>query len=32
MAPGELPFIRDVQTNPDGSKLDCASLAPSSRA
>jgi glucose/arabinose dehydrogenase len=26
--PAELPFIRDVQTNPDGSKLDCASLPP----
>ena len=24
--PANLPFIRDVQTNPDGSKLDCASL------
>jgi glucose/arabinose dehydrogenase len=26
--PASLPFIRDVQTNADGSKLDCASLAP----
>jgi glucose/arabinose dehydrogenase len=26
--PANLPFIRDVQTNADGSKLDCASLAP----
>ncbi|MGX9789110.1 PQQ-dependent sugar dehydrogenase [Mycobacterium sp. MMS18-G62] len=24
--PADLPFIRDVQTNGDGSKLDCASL------
>jgi glucose/arabinose dehydrogenase len=24
--PAQLPFIRDVQTNADGSKLDCASL------
>nr|WP_296064065.1 gluconolaconase [uncultured Actinoplanes sp.] len=22
------PFVRDIQTNPDGSKLDCASLPP----
>jgi len=22
------PFVRDVQTNPDGAKLDCAALAP----
>ncbi|MGZ8801169.1 MAG: PQQ-dependent sugar dehydrogenase, partial [Mycobacterium sp.] len=26
--PAELPFIRDVQTNPDGDLMDCASLAP----
>jgi glucose/arabinose dehydrogenase len=26
--PANLTFIRDVQTNPDGSKLDCAKLAP----
>ena len=26
--PADLPLIRDVQTNADGSKLDCASLAP----
>jgi glucose/arabinose dehydrogenase len=26
--PGDLPFIRDVQTNADGSKLDCAALSP----
>lgn len=26
--PANLPFIRDVQTNADGSKLDCASLPP----
>jgi glucose/arabinose dehydrogenase len=26
--PAGLPFIRDVQTNADGSKLDCASLPP----
>jgi glucose/arabinose dehydrogenase len=26
--PASLPFIRDVQTNSDGSKLDCASLPP----
>ena len=26
--PGDVPFIRDVQTNADGSKLDCAALAP----
>ncbi|MDT5211133.1 MAG: hypothetical protein QOF67_3548, partial [Mycobacterium sp.] len=26
--PANLPFIRDVQTNADGSKLDCAKLAP----
>ncbi|CAN5415637.1 gluconolaconase [soil metagenome] len=24
--PADLPFIRDVQTNPDGDKLDCAAL------
>jgi glucose/arabinose dehydrogenase len=26
--PANLPFIRDVQTNPDGARLDCAALAP----
>ncbi len=26
--PANLPFIRDVQTNSDGSRLDCASLPP----
>jgi len=26
--PANLPFIRDVQTNADGDKLDCASLPP----
>jgi glucose/arabinose dehydrogenase len=26
--PANLPLIRDVQTNADGSKLDCATLAP----
>lgn len=26
--PADLPFIRDVQTNPDGDKLDCAALPP----
>lgn len=26
--PADLPLIRDVQTNADGSKLDCASLPP----
>lgn len=26
--PANLPFIRDVQTNADGSKLDCAALPP----
>lgn len=26
--PANLPFIRDVQTNADGSKLNCASLSP----
>ena len=26
--PANLPLIRDVQTNADGSKLDCASLPP----
>ncbi|MCV7238160.1 gluconolaconase [Mycolicibacterium celeriflavum] len=26
--PANLPFIRDVQANPDGSRLDCASLPP----
>jgi len=26
--PANLPFIRDVQTNADGSKLDCAKLLP----
>ncbi|MEC9325449.1 MAG: gluconolaconase [Actinomycetota bacterium] len=24
--PADLPFVRDVQTNPDGEKLDCAAL------
>jgi glucose/arabinose dehydrogenase len=27
-SPADLPLIRDVQTNPDGSRLDCASLPP----
>ncbi|CAA0124704.1 Virginiamycin B lyase [Mycolicibacterium vanbaalenii] len=26
--PADLPFIRDVQTNPDGNQMDCASLPP----
>lgn len=26
--PANLPFIRDVQTNPDGTHLDCAALPP----
>ena len=26
--PADLPFIRDVQTNPDGDMLDCATLPP----
>ncbi|MCV7154097.1 PQQ-dependent sugar dehydrogenase [Mycolicibacterium pyrenivorans] len=26
--PADLPFIRDVQTNPDGDLMDCASLPP----
>lgn len=26
--PADLPFIRDVQTNPDGELMDCASLPP----
>lgn len=26
--PADLPFIRDVQTNPDGALMDCASLPP----
>ncbi len=26
--PADLPFIRDVQTNPDGAQMDCASLPP----
>jgi glucose/arabinose dehydrogenase len=26
--PANLPFIRDVETNPDGTKLDCAALPP----
>jgi glucose/arabinose dehydrogenase len=26
--PADLPFIRDVQTNPDGDRLDCATLPP----
>ncbi|MGD9622744.1 MAG: sorbosone dehydrogenase family protein [Mycolicibacterium sp.] len=26
--PADLPFIRDVQTNPDGGQMDCASLPP----
>ena len=26
--PADVPFIRDVQTNPDGDKLDCAALPP----
>ncbi|MGY4866648.1 PQQ-dependent sugar dehydrogenase [Mycolicibacterium elephantis] len=26
--PADLPFIRDVQTNADGSRLDCAALPP----
>ena len=26
--PANLPFVRDVQTNPDGARLDCAALPP----
>lgn len=26
--PADLPFVRDVQTNPDGTLLDCAALPP----
>jgi glucose/arabinose dehydrogenase len=26
--PANLPFIRDIQTNPDGTRLDCAALPP----
>ena len=26
--PADLPFVRDVQTNPDGEELDCAALPP----
>lgn len=26
--PADLPFIRDVQTNPDGDRMDCAALPP----
>ncbi|WP_185293908.1 gluconolaconase [Mycolicibacterium litorale] len=26
--PADVPFIRDVQTNPDGDELDCAALPP----
>ncbi|MHA0284945.1 PQQ-dependent sugar dehydrogenase [Mycobacterium sp. C3-094] len=26
--PADMPFIRDVQTNPNGDKLDCAALPP----
>lgn len=26
--PANLPFVRDVQTNPDGERLDCAALPP----
>ena len=26
--PANLPFIRDVQTNPDGDRMDCAALQP----
>lgn len=26
--PANLPYLRDAQTNPDGSKLDCAALPP----
>ncbi|MCV7130704.1 PQQ-dependent sugar dehydrogenase [Mycolicibacterium vanbaalenii] len=26
--PADLPFVRDVQTNPDGALLDCAALPP----
>jgi glucose/arabinose dehydrogenase len=29
---GSLPFVRDVQTNADGSRLDCAVLAPVERS
>jgi glucose/arabinose dehydrogenase len=28
---GSLPFVRDVETNADGSRLDCAALAPIER-
>lgn len=28
---GALPYTRDVQTNPDGAKLDCAALPPTER-
>ena len=28
LRPGDLPFVRDAETNPDGSKLDCGTLAP----
>lgn len=26
--PADLPFVRDVQTNPDGAQMDCAALPP----
>ncbi|MEH3139422.1 MAG: gluconolaconase [Mycobacterium kyogaense] len=26
--PADLPFIRDIQTNPDGAEMDCAALPP----
>lgn len=26
--PADLPFVRDVQTNPDGDRMDCATLPP----
>lgn len=26
--PADLPFVRDVQTNPDGDRMDCAALPP----
>jgi len=29
---GDLPFVRDVETNPDGSRLDCAELPPVERS
>lgn len=29
---GALPFVRDVETNADGSRLDCAALAPVERS